>query len=151
MERHRGKEGKNRGNGPNMRRSGATTEVKTEGEEEMMFEFIAESGIIVARAEAKTTTERLGLVSVALGKIAHAYDYGHNGEVAQTRERWAVLTSGAIAALDDPAEHYRRAGEDPARADILGERVSVAMRHSKWGAGERVQERNRVHEHARRA
>ena len=102
----------------------------------MMFEFIAEPGIIVANAQATTTTERLKLISVALGKLAHAYDYGHNGEVAQARERWALITSGAVAALEDPAQYYRRTGETPERAAILGERVRLAMQHSKWGVRE---------------
>ena len=125
------KRDQNRENGPHVRRNRVTTEMNTEGEEEMMFEFIAEPGIIVARAQATTTTELLELVSVALGKLAHAYDYGHNGEVAQARERWALITSGAVAALEDPAEYYRRTGETPERAAVLGERVRLAMRHSK--------------------
>ena len=61
------KRDQNRGNRPYVRRSRATTEVKTEEEDQMMFEFIAEPGIIVANAQATTTTERLKLISVALG------------------------------------------------------------------------------------
>ena len=103
---------------------------------EMMFEYILDPGIVITRERAQTTTERLALVSVALGKIAHAYDYGHNGEIAQARERWALMTSGAVAALEDPAQYYRRTGETPERAAVLGERVRLAMRHSKWGVRE---------------
>ena len=100
---------------------------------EMTFEFIEDPEIVIVRAPTQTTTQQLMLVSVAMSKIAHAYDYGHTGETAQTRERWALLTYGAIAALDEPAEYYRHAGEDPERAAVLGARVRLAMRHSKWG------------------
>ena len=103
---------------------------------EMVFEYIEDPGIVITRAQAQTTTERLTLASFALGKMAHAYDYGHNGEAAQARDRWALLTVGAIAALEDPAESYRQAGEDPARAAVLGGRISLAMRHSRWGVRE---------------
>ena len=103
---------------------------------EMTFEYIEDPGIVITRAKAQTTTEQLTLTSIALGKIAHAYDYGHNGEAAQRRERWALLTVGAIAALEDPAAYYRRAGADPARAAVLGGRVRLAMRHSRWGVPE---------------
>ena len=103
---------------------------------EMVFEYIEDPGIVITRAQAQTTTERLTLASFALGKMAHAYDYGHNGEAAQARDRWALLTVGAIAALEYPAEYYRQAGEDPARAAVLGGRISLAMRHSRWGVRE---------------
>ena len=103
---------------------------------EMRFEYIEDPGIVITRAQAQSTTEQLTLASVALGKIAHAYDYGHNGEAAQARKRWALLTFGAIAVLEDPAEYYRRAGEDPARAAVLGARISLAMGHSRWGVAE---------------
>ena len=48
---------------------------------EMMFEYIPDSGIIITRERAKATTERLGLVAVALGKLAHAYDCGHTEQL----------------------------------------------------------------------
>ena len=103
---------------------------------EMALEFIEDHAIVITRARAQVTAERLMLVAVAMSKVSHAYDYGHNGEEAQARERWALLTYGAVAALDDPAEYYRRAGKDPERAAVLGARVSLAMRHSKWGVPE---------------
>ena len=53
-----------------------------------------------------------------------------------TRKRWAVLTCGAIAALDDPSEFYRHAGEDPERAAVLGARIALAMRKSNRGVHE---------------
>ena len=43
---------------------------------------------------------------------------------------------GVIAASNDPAEYYLRQGEVPARAQILGERIELAMRHSRWGIQE---------------
>ena len=100
---------------------------------EMRFEYIEDPGMVITRAQARTTTEQLTLASVSLSKIAHAYDYGHNAEAAQARKRWVLQTFGAIAALEDPAEHYRRAGEDPARAAVLGARIRLAMGHSRWG------------------
>ena len=103
---------------------------------EMVFEFIEDPGIVITRGQAQTTTEQLTLASIALSKIAHAYDYGHNAEAAQARDRWALLTVGAIAAAEDPAEIFRRSGDDPARAALLGARISLAMRNSRRGVHE---------------
>ena len=103
---------------------------------EMVFEFIEDPEIVITRARSETTTEQLMLTSIALGKIAHAYDYGRNAEAAQTRDRWALLTVGAIAALKDLAQFYRRTGEDPERAAVLGARIALAMRNSRRGVHE---------------
>ena len=102
----------------------------------ILFEYIEDPGIVIVRAGSETDMERLALASVALSKAAHAYDYGHAGEVAQHRDRWAVLTVGAVAALEDPAVYYRAEGSEPARAALLGERIRLAMGQSQWGVAE---------------
>ena len=78
------------------------------------FEHLAEPEIVMTRGGPTETTEPLMLASGALAKIAHAYDYGHNGEAAQEHERWTMVTYGVVAALEDPAEFYRHEGDDPA-------------------------------------
>ena len=102
----------------------------------ILFEYIEDPGIVIVRAGSEIDMDRLALASITLGKTAHAYDYGHNGEVAQHRDRWAVLTVGAVAALEDPAVYYRAEGSEPARAALLGERIRLAMGQSQWGVAE---------------
>ena len=103
---------------------------------QILFEHIEDPGIVIVRAGAQNMMDQLTLAAVALSKTAHAYDYGHNGETAQGRDRWAVLTAGAVAALEDPAAYYRAEGEEPTRAALLGERISLAMRQSSLGVSE---------------
>ena len=71
----------------------------------LTFEYLPEPEIVIARAPEGTPLQTLTLASVALSKLAHAFDYGHKGERAQIPERWALVTYGVVAALEDPADH----------------------------------------------
>ena len=76
---------------------------------------------------------------VALGNTAYAYRWAHHGDRGPAP--WAVITHGAVAALPDPAAHYRRRGATPEQAALLGERIARSMCRSRWG----VPEHERAH------
>ena len=60
----------------------------------------------------------------------------YNGEAAQGHEGSVLLIYGVIVASNDPAEYYLGQGEVPEGAQVLGERIELAMRHSRWGIQE---------------
>ena len=78
-----------------------------------------------------------GQISASPAEVGRVSAFSlYNGEAAQAHEGWVLLIYGVIAASNDPAEYYLRQGEVPARAQVLGERIALAMRHSRWGIQE---------------